>query len=75
MPTRVLELIEGPDQSLIRLQETANGIAEAYPTLSYCWGGQQITTTTSNFELHKKTIGLENLPQVSVDRFSMHYPR
>jgi hypothetical protein len=70
MPTRVIEISESHDRVRLRLVENHHN--EAYTALSYCWGGDQDTkTTTSNVEGRKTEIGFDSLPQTLKDAITV----
>jgi hypothetical protein len=68
MPSRVLEISPGDNDSYsIRLRETTGEIA-SYVALSYVWGGPQTyPTLKSNFVEHMQQIDARKLPQTIMD--------
>lgn len=84
LPTRVLDMSALPGQNQMlgkhhswrelfqekncKLLQTADGQTGRYAALSYCWGADvPSTTTTINLQAHKSAIGLSTLPQTLQD--------
>jgi hypothetical protein len=65
MPTRLIEVLRGPDTYLLQLIETKDMLPHAYATLSYCWGSGQsvpnsnISDSVANLS---KQINFDALP-------------
>jgi hypothetical protein len=70
MPTRLLEIGHFPDhgQPRLRLCETRGRDFAPYAALSYCWGGDQPTTTSfENISQHLIQINYTKLPATIQD--------
>lgn len=84
LPTRVLDLSALPDQKQMlgkhqnwrelfqgkncKLFQTLNGQAGRYAALSYCWGADLPSkTTTINLQAHEIAIGFNTLPRTLQD--------
>ncbi|KAF7539564.1 hypothetical protein G7054_g2076 [Neopestalotiopsis clavispora] len=66
-PTRLLE-VGGKDDSRIRLVETENRSNCKWASLSYVWGGPQVTRTTRmTLSKHLEGIEMDMLPQTLLD--------
>ncbi len=64
MPTRLLDIGNGPDKTAIRLIDELPEV-KPYVALSYCWGLHPescLQTRTVSIEDHRKAIPLANLP-------------
>jgi hypothetical protein len=67
LPSRVLDVGNDAGSDTISLLET-NGQRGRYITLSHCWGGSHvITTTKSNLQDHKEGISLDKVPKTFRD--------
>jgi hypothetical protein len=67
LPTRVIDVgsLSNPQS---RLFEPFSITYEQYVTLSYCWGRDRFTTTTSaNIDSHKQNLNWSTLPQTFKD--------
>lgn len=66
MPKRVLEVKEGPEHPAVRL--CTNPPLASYATLSYCWGGDQHSkTTTARLGQYENEIHFDELPKTIQD--------
>ncbi|XXH05361.1 hypothetical protein Hte_011787 [Hypoxylon texense] len=66
MPKRVLEIKEGPEHPIVRLR--TNPPLALYATLSYCWGGDQHSkTTTARLDQYESEILFGTLPKTIQD--------
>jgi hypothetical protein len=64
LPTRVIDMAPPGVPKGLRLHITANAETGTYVALSYCWGSSQnVMTTVSNLEEHKKKIEESSLPR------------
>ena len=62
MPTRVIEIVYVRGRRYLRLRETRFEKPEPYAALSYCWGGTQcVTTTTESIYRHLIRINMQDL--------------
>jgi hypothetical protein len=75
MPTRLLEIEQFHDQTYyprLRLRETFGRDFAPYAALSYCWGGKQpITTTSQNINQHLIRINYTDLPNTIQDAITV----
>jgi hypothetical protein len=74
MPTRLLEIEHFHDQTYprLRLRETFGREFAPYAALSYCWGGEQpITTTSQNINQHLIRINYTGLPKTIQDAITV----
>jgi hypothetical protein len=68
MPTRVIEIFEHDGELQTRLYHPAVGESQFYIALSYCWGGHQlVTTTTENKAAFAESISIQTLPKTIQD--------
>lgn len=68
LPTRVLDVLSGDGEDLVRLHISSGGQKADYLALSYCWGGpQSVVTTRQNLEAMAAGIPLAQLPQTLQD--------
>ncbi|CAG8950126.1 hypothetical protein HYFRA_00008361 [Hymenoscyphus fraxineus] len=67
LPTRVLDVGSLADP-LLRVYEPPKPTYDDYINLSYCWGREQfLTTRKENFESHKQSMNVEDLPKTIAD--------
>jgi hypothetical protein len=74
MPTRLLEIEHFHAQTYprLRLRETFGREFAPYAALSYCWGGEQpITTTSQNINQHLIRINYTGLPKTIQDAITV----
>lgn len=67
LPPRVIE-VPYSDIGVLKIHRSDEGEKGEYAALSYCWGGsQRVTSTTENISKHVEGLPEEQLPQTILD--------